>query len=164
MEVELGHALEHAFRAFFMEGGVGGVNKEIIHIDDEPSFGNHIAEGVVHEALKGGGGVGESEEHHRGFKESFVSDEGSLPLVSVFDSYIVVPPSDIELRKDLGIPQFVYEIGDEGKRVGVADSVFVDVAVVLAGAESSILLFDEEEGRGLGGIGWADFSRGEVFI
>ena len=44
------------------------------------------------------------------------------------------------------------------------DGVFVDVAVVLAWAEPSILLFNKEEGRGLGGVGWMDFSRGEVFI
>ena len=43
--------------------------------------------------------------------------------------------------------------------VGVADGVFIDVSVVLAGAESSVLLFDEEEGRGLGGVGRAELSR-----
>ena len=42
--------------------------------------------------------------------------------------------------------------------------MFADVAVVLAWAEPSVLLFNEEEGRGLGGIGWTDLSRGEVFI
>ena len=104
MKVEFGHVLEDAFRAFFMEGGVGGVDKKIIHIDDEPSFGNHIAEGVVHEALEGGGGVGESEEHHRGFEKSFVSDEGRLPLVAILDSYVVIPPADVELSENFGIP------------------------------------------------------------
>ena len=44
------------------------------------------------------------------------------------------------------------------------NGVFVDVAIVLAGAESSILLFDEEERGGLWRIGWADLSRGQVFV
>ena len=164
MKVKFRHALENAFRTFLMEGGVGGVNKKIVHIDDEPSFGNHVAEGVVHEALEGGGRIGESEEHHRGFEESFVSDEGRLPLVAIFDSYVVVPPADVELSENFSISQFIYEVGDERKGVGIADGVFVDVAVILAGAESSIFLFDEEERGGLGGVGRADLSRGEVFV
>ena len=58
MKVQLGHALEDMFGTFLVEGGVGGVDKEVIHIDDEPPFGNHVTEGVVHESLKGGGRVG----------------------------------------------------------------------------------------------------------
>ena len=140
-----------------MEGGVGGIDEKIIHVNNEPSFGNHVAEGVVHETLEGSGGVGESEEHHRGFEESFVGDEGRLPLVTIFDSYVVVPPADVELSEDLGIPEFVYEIRDEGEQVGVTDSMFVDVSVVLARTESSIFLFDEEERQSLGGVRGADF-------
>ena len=42
--------------------------------------------------------------------------------------------------------------------------MFIDVSVILTRTESSVFLFDEEEGRGLGRIGWADLSRGEVLI
>ena len=51
-----------------MEGSVRGIDEEIVHIDDEPSFSNHIVEEVVHEPLKGGGRVGEPEEHDCGFE------------------------------------------------------------------------------------------------
>ena len=44
------------------------------------------------------------------------------------------------------------------------DGMFVDVTVVLAGAESSILLFNEEERRSLGGVGRADLAGCEVLI
>ena len=104
MEVKFGHALENAFRAFFMEGSVGGIDEEVIHVDNEPSFGDHIAEGVIHESLEGCGGIGESEEHHRGFEKSFVSDEGRLPLVAILDSHVVVPPVDVEFSENLSIP------------------------------------------------------------
>ena len=164
MKVKFGHALENAFCAFLVEGSVGGVDEKIIHVDNEPSFSNHIAEGVVHEPLEGCGGVGESEEHHGRFEESLMGDEGGFPLVSVFDSYIVISPPNIEFGEDLSVSQFIYEVRDERKGVGVADGVFIDVAVVLARAESSILLFDEEERRGLGGVGRADLPRGEVFV
>ena len=86
-----------------MEGGVGGIDEKIIHIDNKPSFGNHIAEGVVHETLEGGGGVGESEEHHSWLEEPLMGNEGCFPLVTVLDSYVVVPPSDVELSKDLSV-------------------------------------------------------------
>ena len=36
------------------------------------------------------------------------------------------------------------------------NGVFIDISIVLAGAESSVFLFDEEEGRGLRGVRWAD--------
>ena len=164
VKVEFCHTLENAFCAFLMEGGVGGVDEKIVHVDNEPSFGNYIAEGVVHESLKGCGGVGESEEHHGGFEEPLMGDEGGFPLVSVFDPYIVVSPPNIEFGEDLSVLQFIYEVGDERKGVGVADGVFVDVAVILARAESSVFLFDEEERGGLGRIGRADLSRGKVLV
>ena len=93
-----------------------------------------------------------------------MGNEGGFPLMAVFDSYIVVSPPNIKFGEDLSVSQLVYEVGNEGKGVGVADGVFVDIAIVLAWAESSVFLFDEEEGRGLGGVGWTDLSGGEVFI
>ena len=145
VKVQLGHALQDALRALFVEGGVGGVDEEVIHIDNEPSFGDHIAERVVHEVFEGGGGIGESKEHHSWFEEPLVGDEGGFPLMSVLDSYIVVSPPNIEFGEYFSIPQFIYEVRDEGKGVGITDGVLVDVSIVLAGAESSIFLFDEEE-------------------
>ena len=32
-----------------------------------------------------------------------MGDEGGFPLVSFFDTDIVIPPSDIELGKDFGV-------------------------------------------------------------
>ena len=78
-----------------------------------------------------------------------MGNEGCLPLVAVLDSYIVVPPAYVKLGEDLSVSQFIYEVRDEGKGVGVTDGVFVDIMVVLAGANSTVFLFDEEEGGGL---------------
>ena len=68
MEVKFSHALQDTFGAFFVESGVGGVDEEVIHVDYKPSFGNHVVEGIVHELLKSGGGIGKSKEHDGGFK------------------------------------------------------------------------------------------------
>ena len=88
---------------FLVEGGVGGVNKEVVHVDDEPSFSNHVAEQVIHEVLEGGGRVGESKEHDSGFEQPLMGDEGCLPLMAIFDSYIVVSPMNVEFDEDFSI-------------------------------------------------------------
>ena len=74
-----------------------------------------------------------------------MSDEGGFPLVSVLDADIVIAPSNIELGKQSGSPQFVDEVGDQGEGVGVSDGVFVQVAVVLAGTKLPVFLVDKEE-------------------
>ena len=91
------------FRALFVEGIVWGENEEIVHVDDKPAFGDHIAERVVHETLEGSGGVGESKKHDGGFKQPFVGDEGCLPLVAILDSHVVVPPADVKLGENRGV-------------------------------------------------------------
>ena len=53
--------------------------------------------------LEGGRGVGETKEHDGRFKEAFVDNEGSFPLVSVLDMDIVVSPLYIKFGKDFGV-------------------------------------------------------------
>ena len=59
-----------------------------------------------------GGGVSHAKEHDSGFIESLVGNEGGLPLVAVLDSDIVIPPLYVKLGKDLGVFEFVDEVGD----------------------------------------------------
>ena len=112
VQIQLDHSLENTFGAFFMGSSVGGEDEEVVHIDDEPAFCDHIPEGVVHESLESGGGVGEAEEHDGRFEEAFVGDEGGFPLVSVFDADVIVAPSDVEFGENLCIPEFIDEIRD----------------------------------------------------
>ena len=112
VEVELSHALEDATSLFSVGLGVRGGDKEVVHIDDEPSFGNHVSEQVVHELLERGGGVAKAKEHDRRFKESFACDEGHLPLIAIFDADIVVSPTDIELGEVASVFQLVHEVGN----------------------------------------------------
>ena len=46
----------------------------------------------------------------------------------------------------------INKIRDKGEGIGVLYSVFIQVLVILYGAEFSILLLDEEKGGGLGGF------------
>ena len=89
-----------------------------------------------------------------------MGDEGHLPLMSVLDADVVVPPSNIKLSEVLCIFEFVNKVGDEKKRVDVSDGMFIQIMIVLAGAEFPILLLDKEKRGGLGRIGGTDLSRG----
>ena len=51
-----------------MGGFIRKEHEEIIYVDDEPSFSNHVMKGVIYKALKCGRGVVETEEHDSGFK------------------------------------------------------------------------------------------------
>ena len=70
---------------------------QVVHIDLEPSFGDHVSEDVIHERLKGRRGIAEAKEHHSGFIESERGDERCLPLVFLSNTNVVIAPSDIKL-------------------------------------------------------------------
>jgi len=112
VQIEFSHALEDMLGAFLLGSGVGGEDEEVIHVDDEPSFCDHVPEGVIHESLESGRGVGEAEEHDSRFKETFMGDEGGFPLMSIFDADVVVAPSNIEFCEDFSIPEFIDKVRD----------------------------------------------------
>ena len=114
--------------------------------------------------LEGGRGVGETKEHDSRFKEAFVGNKSSLPLVSILDMGIVIFPLYIKFGKDSSVLEFINEVRDKGKGIGITNGMFIKVTVVLAGVEVSIFLFDKEEGGGLGRVERADFARFEIFV
>ena len=105
-----------------------------------------------------GGGISEAKEHYCGFEETFVGDESGFPLMSIFDSDIVVSPSDVKLGEDFHPLEFIDKVRNERKRVCITDSVFIDVAIVLAGSKATILLLDEEDRGCLWGVEGTDFA------
>ena len=157
IEVKLGHTLEDMASLFGMGLGVGGGNEKVVHVDDKPSFSNHVSKRVIHELLECSRGVAKAKEHDGGFKESFVSNEGRLPLVTIFDADVVVPPVNIELSEVASVFQLVHEVRDEREGVGVTGGIFVEVLVVLAGVKFAIFLFDKEERGCLGGVERTNF-------
>ena len=96
--------------------------------------------------------IAKTKEHYSQFKESFIGDESSLPLMSVFDMDIVIPPSDVKFGENLCSLEFINKIRDEWERVCIVNHVFIDIAIVLTRADTTILLFNEEEGGCLWGI------------
>ena len=158
VKVKLSHALEDMMGSFGVGLGVRGGNEQVVYVDNKPSFSDHVPEGVVHKSLEHCQRVTKAEEHDHWFEESFVGDESHLPLVTIFDADVVVSPTNIELSEVVSVFQLVHEVGDERKEVGIVGGMFVEVMVVLAGAEFAIFLFDKEERGCLGGIRWTNLS------
>ena len=73
------------------------MDPQVVHVNLEPSLGDHVGEDVIHECLKSWRGIAEAEEHHGGFVESKRGDERCFPLVFLPDTNVVIPPPDIEL-------------------------------------------------------------------
>ena len=93
-----------------------------------------------------------------------MGDKGGLPLVSFLNSDIIVSPLYVKLGEDLGVFKFVNEVGNQGEGICILDSMAVEVSVILARLEASILFLNEEERGSLGGLGWTNFPRAKVLI
>jgi len=114
--------------------------------------------------LEGGGTVGHSKEHHKGFKEAAIGTEGCLSFVSRLDTYIIETPSNVKLSEVLGSAELGDELGDEGEGVPVLDSYGVQHVIVLDQPERTILLFNEEYWGCNGGLGGSDPSGVQVLL
>ena len=141
-----------------------GVYPQVVHIDLEPSFGDHIGENVVHERLESGRGVAEPKKHYGGFKETKRGDECHFPLIFLSDADIVITPSNIEFGEQCGVLHVIDQLRDEGERISVANSVGVEISIILTRSQSSVLLRYEEKRRGLWGLQGYNTSRLQVFI
>ena len=89
--------LENVFGAFTVGFFIRGEDGRVTHVNDKPFFGDHVVEGITHEMLECGRGVGEAKEHDSRFEEAFVGDEGGLSLRTIFDLDIVIAILDVTL-------------------------------------------------------------------
>ena len=87
-----------------------------------------------------------------------MGDEGSFSLMPIFDSDIVVSPSHVKFGEDFHPLEPIDKVRNEWERVCITDSVFVNVAIVLAGLKATVLLFDEEERECLWRVIGVDFA------
>ena len=74
-----------------------------------------------------------------------MGNEGSFPLMPIFDSDIIVSPLDVELGEDFRPLEFIDKVRNEGERVYITDGMFVDIVIVLTGSEATVFLFDKEK-------------------
>ena len=111
---------------------VFGMDAKVIHVNLEPSFGDHVCEDMIHECLKGWWSIAKTKEHDSGFVETKRSDEHCLPLILLFDMNIVVAPMDVELGKQGGLLHVINQFRNEGEGVSVVNGMAIEVSVILA--------------------------------
>ncbi|KIL56723.1 hypothetical protein M378DRAFT_88907, partial [Amanita muscaria Koide BX008] len=117
-------------------------NQDVVHVDDYPSFIDHLYKVGVHHSLERGRGVAKSKEHDFRFEHSSVRKRrkirGGVPAatvtVSFLNSNIVVAPSKVQFGEIFGSLKFRHKVRDEGKRIPVLDSPFIQVTIVLTGS------------------------------
>ena len=125
---------------------------QVVHIDLEPSFGDHISKNVIHERLKSRGGIAEPKKHYGGFEEAERGDERCFPLIFLSDADVVITPSNIEFGEQSRVLHVIDQLWDEGEGIPVVDSVGVEISIVLTWSQGSVLLGYEEKRRGLWGL------------
>ena len=81
-----------AFKVFF----VLGKNEDVIHVYDAKSLFDFVFESVIHYCLKCQGGIAQSKEQNGRLIKSKIGLEIHIPLIAIFDAYIVESPSNIE--------------------------------------------------------------------
>ena len=59
-------------------------------------------------------------------------------MVSIFDTDIIIFPTNIKLGEDLCPLEFIYKIKDKGKEVYVTNGVFIHIVIILTRTEISV--------------------------
>ena len=109
-----------------------GMYPQVVHIDLEPLFGDHVSEDMIHERLKSQRSITEPKEHYGGFKEAERSDECHFPLVFLPNVNVVIAPSDIKLGEQCRVLHIVDQLRDEGKRIPIVNGVGIEISIILA--------------------------------
>ena len=89
-------------------------NGQIVHVNDKPSFSDVVSEVKVHKCLKRRWGATKSKKHRRWFKQSKRCDEGSLPLITLLDSNVIIPPPYVKLGEERELVEIVDEVRNKG--------------------------------------------------
>jgi hypothetical protein len=118
----------------------------------------------VHHHLESSRRVGEAEEHNCWFEGSLRSEEGSFPLISVFDANVVVSLADIELSEQGASTEVVNSLGNKGGDVPIFLGPFVDWPIILYWSQFSIFLLNKEEVGCIWTPGFTDCSAPQVFF
>src|SRR6266567_2583148 len=77
-------------------------NKNIVHVDDDHPPHNEISEEIVHHRLECGGGIGKAEKHDAWLEQPTVRDKRCLPLISLSNADILIPPAYVKFGEVSG--------------------------------------------------------------
>ena len=140
------------------------MDPQVVHIDLEPSLGDHVSKDMIHERLKSWRGIAEAKEQDSGFKEAKRSDECHLPLVFLLNVNVVIAPSNIKLGEQCGVLHIIHQLRDEGERIPIANGVGIEISIILAWPQGSVFFGHKEKWRSLWGFQGYNSSCFQVFI
>jgi hypothetical protein len=83
-------------------------------------------EDLIHEALKGGGGITQTKGHDQKLIVALMISKGSLGNVFLFHMYLVVSQVKIKFSKELGTTQFIQEVINDRNGKFVFKGKFVE--------------------------------------
>src|SRR6266403_983795 len=118
---------------------------DVVDIHHYMATFNALSENFIHHVLERGWAVAHPEEHYPWFKQTHTALERAFGFVSLSDTDIVEPCSNVHFGVVFGISQFVHDIGYEGERVTVLHCVLIEGSVILDWSERAILFRDKEE-------------------
>ena len=98
------------------------------------------AEDMVHEALKGGGGVIQPKGHDQKLVVALMSAKGLLGNVSLFHTYMVIARVKIKFGKELGTTQFIQEVINDRNGKFIFDGEFIERTEVETHSPRTFLL------------------------
>ena len=79
------------------------MDAQVVHVDLEPLFRDHVCKDMIHKCLEGQWSIAETKEHDCGFIEAKWSNERSLPLILFANVNVVITPSYIKFGEEGGI-------------------------------------------------------------
>src|SRR3979490_1509776 len=138
---------QHPSRDTSVFGSVLRVDEDVVNVYADDSFHDEVLKDIVHHCLERSWTIGQTEEHHQRLIQPSVCPKCCLPLVSILNPNIVVPPSDIQLREVLSSPEMINQLWNEGEWIPIFDGHGIQPSVVLHEPKQTFLLFDEEDRR-----------------
>jgi len=130
------------------------VHHEVVHINDEPSFCKVISEDMIYEHLEGRQWAALAKEHHHWFIKPVRSSKAAFHWLVSLIWMLLYPQQMSSLVKYWEC----FNVSMRSCGRGVFDSMGVDVIIVLAGMEHTILLQNKEEGACLQEFGGNDLT------
>ena len=138
----LSELAENFFNVFPITVRVVGEDEDVVEVDNDADV-QEVLENVVHEPLKCGRGVGESERHHEPFEGSVSCSERGLSLIALRDTYQVISMMEVNLSVDTSFARGMEEVGNERQGISVLLGDPVEGAIIDAETKRTILFLDE---------------------
>jgi hypothetical protein len=107
-------------------------------------------EDMIHEALKGGGGITQDKGHDQKLIVALMSSKDSLGNVFPFHTYLVVARTKIQFSEELGATQFIQEVINDKNGEFVFDGKFVEGIEVRTHSPRTFFLQDHDHRRRVG--------------